>query len=62
MQMKDAYFLRMESVYVKSFRRVQDLISFYVWAKLLLFFPPTGPERGGPGAKYKVHINYAVVS
>ena len=31
----------------------------------LTFLPTdwaTGPERGGPGAKYKVHINYAVVS
>ena len=53
----------METVCIKSFHhRVQDLISFYVWVKLLLFLPTTQAASGAPGAKYKVHIKYAEVS
>lgn len=57
------HILRMETVCIKSFHhRVQDLISFYVWVKLLLFLPTTQAASGAPGAKYKVHIKYAEVS
>lgn len=57
------HILRMETVCIKSFHhRVQDLISFYVWVKLLLLLPTTQAASGAPGAKYKVHIKYAEVS
>ena len=57
------HIFRMETVCIKSFHhRVQDLISFYVWVKLLLFLPTTQAASGAPGAKYKVHIKYAEVS
>ena len=63
MQRWKMHIFRMETVCIKSFHhRVQDLISFYVWVKLLLFLPTTQAASGAPGAKYKVHIKYAEVS
>ena len=41
------HIFRMETVCIKSFHhRVQDLISFYVWVKLLLFLPTTQAASG----------------
>ena len=41
------HIFRMETVCKRSFHhRVQDLISFYVWVKLLLFLPTTQAASG----------------
>ena len=41
------HIFRMEPVCIRSFHhRVQDLISFYVWVKLLLFLPTTQAASG----------------